>query len=155
MSELRIAKVLYRSLASASSKTCTAPDKLPQTIEAAAFRMVENIRMRVAVGKLSGVRVIQIIQPIPVVGMGHASYSVPNNLINLGPHHRSALAFQKILDWVSKLHEVGDVHNLSQEYIFGPMYIDSVHYSPEFNAWISKRIKALIDESDVSQPQAC
>ena len=96
--------------------------------------------MRVAVDKLYGAR---IIQPIPGVGMGHASYSVPNNLINLGPHHGSALAFQKIPYWLSKLHEVGDVHDLSQEYIFGPMYIDSVHYSPEFSAWMSKKLKPL------------
>lgn len=152
--ESRVAVLIYRFFNAKTpriNQNSSAPDD--SMINAAADRMIQNFRMRAAIAEIYGTRIIQVIQPIPGKGLGHKFSKVPPHLINLGAHQNSTLGYSVMAKWMRQLQPMKDVYDLSDLSICAPMYIDSVHYSREFNELIARTIVEKI-KYEKGGPQA-
>ena len=108
-------------------------------------RLRFNFLARQNIGDINGVKVLNILQPVPGFGIGHKTSKVPAHLLRLGAHINSARGYQLI----EKEEFVLNVSylDLSELSIDAPMYIDTVHYTPEFNKEIAKTISDTIYNS--------
>ena len=103
-----------------------------------------NIEARSNIGKENGIKVLNVLQPVPTFGAGHSTSKVPNHLITFGYHLNSARGYELIEEGglQADKFKLLDLKHLS---IKSPMYIDSVHYSPSFNREIALQIKNSIN----------
>ena len=112
-------------------------------------RLRFNFLARQNIGDINGVKVLNVLQPVPGYGIGHTTSKVPAHLLQLEGHVNSARGYQLIeKEEFSLSIPYLDLSTLS---IDAPMYIDTVHYSPEFNKEIAKRISDMIDNSFIKK----
>ncbi len=107
-------------------------------------RLSFNFLLRTEVGKINDVRVLNILQPVPGYGVGHKFSNVPQNLLRLGDHLNSGRGYELIAE--KGLDPRAHYLDLSNFAINTPMFIDSVHYSPEFNKDIAVKIKETLEK---------
>lgn len=114
------------------------------TLNAVIERLRFNIEARSNIGKENGIKVLNVLQPVPTFGAGHSTSKVPNHLITFGYHLNSARGYELIEEGglQADKFKLLDLKHLS---IKSPMYIDSVHYSPSFNREIALQIKNSIN----------
>lgn len=156
VADIRIAKVIYRLLEpDAPSEDESTPPAEAVDTGPAVRRMIENFRLRALIGDGYGIRVIQIIQPVPGFGIGHKNTKVPIDLINLGSHRNSTVGYQNKAQWLDSARGVSDVYDLSELLLCEAMYVDSVHYSSKFNELIAKNLKGVIDSQPYSLMDVC
>ena len=88
---------------------------------------------------------IQILQPAPIYEDSYASSNIPEDF---KWYNSKDLNYQKVKagykKYLSKISD--DVLDLSKFKITEPMYIDGVHYSPQFNFKIAEKISKIILE---------
>ena len=101
-------------------------------------RLEFNFTARQVIGKLNGIKVLNVLQPVPGYGIGHKTSKVPDHLLRFGEHVNSAKGYQIIKKQGFKS-EV-EYLDLSDLAIDTAMFIDTVHYSPEFNQKIASEI---------------
>ena len=86
---------------------------------------------------------IQILQPAPIYEDSYASSNIPEDF---KWYSSKDLNYQKVKagykKYLSKISD--DVLDLSKFKITEPMYIDGVHYSPQFNFKIAEKISKII-----------
>ena len=112
-------------------------------------RLRFNFLARQNIGDINGVKVLNVLQPVPGYGIGHKTSKVPAHLLRLEGHVNSARGYQLIEEEEFSLNvSYLDLRTLS---IDAPMYIDTVHYSPAFNKEIAKRISDMIDNSFIEK----
>ena len=112
-------------------------------------RLRFNFLARQNIGEINGVKVLNVLQPVPGYGIGHKTSKVPTHLLRLKRHVNSARGYQLIEEEEFNLNvSYLDLSTLS---IDAPMYIDTVHYSPAFNKEIAKRISDMIDNSFIEK----
>lgn len=108
-----------------------------------ASRLEGNFKARAALGDLYGIRVVNVLQPVPGFGVGHATSNVPESLLNLGDHKKSGDGYITL-----NRGKLGDAESnfldLSNFGTSEPMYVDTVHYTPSFNQAIAQKIKQFV-----------
>lgn len=112
-------------------------------------RLRFNFLVRQNIGEINGVKVLNVLQPVPGYGIGHKTSNVPDHLLRLKGHVNSARGYQIIEE--EKFNLSVSYLNLSDLSIDAPMYIDTVHYSPAFNREIANRIADVIDNSFIAK----
>lgn len=109
-------------------------------------RIEFNFRTRVIIGEANNIKVINVLQPIPSFGIGHATSLVPDEIISIDNHINAARGYA-ILD-KKKLGKLDDNFiDLTLLEIKEPMYIDTVHYSPQMN----KKIASILYDFLISE----
>ena len=112
-------------------------------------RLRFNFLARQSIGDINGVKVLNVLQPVPGYGIGHKTSKVPTHLLRLEGHVNSARGYQLIEE--EKFNLSVSYLDLSSLSIDEPMYIDTVHYSPEFNKQIAERISDMINNSFIEK----
>lgn len=102
-------------------------------------RLLANFIIRSEIAKKYNIKIINVIQPVPGFGLGHTNSNVPKNLIKMNEHVNSGRGY-RIMDLSRFQTNDSNLLNLSNLSIVKPMYIDTVHYSPEFNLEIAKNL---------------
>ena len=102
-------------------------------------RLERNTAMRNAVGAQMGIQIVNILQPVPLFGVGHATSFVPESFLNFKDHANSGRGYELIHEG-SALLDDPTVVNLADLTPEGQMYVDTVHYHPEVNAQIARAI---------------
>ena len=106
-------------------------------------RLRFNFLARQKIGDINGVKVLNVLQPVPGYGIGHNTSKVPAHLLRLEGHVNSTRGYQLIEK--EKFNLNVSYLDLSKLSIDAPMYIDTVHYSPAFNKEIAKKISDMIN----------
>lgn len=113
----------------------------PEQISKAITRLYLNQAMVEFIGDKLGVAVLNVLQPIPLYGVGHKTSQVPREVLNFGDHENSGLAYRKMLMPNGELrHQNSRTLNLANLGINEGMYVDTVHYTPLFNKKIAQEI---------------
>jgi len=110
-------------------------------------RLNLNHSITEAIGDKLGVAVINVIQPVPLYGVGHKTSNVPQELLNYGDHVNSGVAY-KIMFTPNTKSTYTRVRTLNLAN-FGSeegMYVDTVHYTPSFNEEIASKIQVRLLE---------
>ncbi|UXX83686.1 SGNH/GDSL hydrolase family protein [Roseovarius pelagicus] len=102
-------------------------------------RLERNIAMRTAVANGFGTRIVNVLQPVPLYGPGHATSYVPAEFLHFKDHVNSGRGYELIHERPTLLSNP-TVLNLAELGATGQMYVDTVHYHPEFNRLIAERI---------------
>ena len=119
------------------------PDDVLKKVER---RLRFNFSVRNAIGNEENIKVINVLQPIPGFGKGHATSNVPSHLLRFGDHVNSGRGYE-ILDRSTLDADHTNFLDLSDLSISGPMFVDTVHYTSEFNREIATRLKDFILDS--------
>lgn len=136
-----------------TTKTSGAVTASQQQITRAIARFHINHSIVESIGDKFGITVVNVLQPIPLYGLGHKTSQVPSELLNFGDHANSGFAYREMLTPNGEL-RYQDFHilNLANLGISEGMYVDTVHYSPLFNKKIAleiyKRLSDLFKEQD-------
>lgn len=93
-----------------------------------------------SVGDKLGITVLNVIQPIPLYGVGHKTSKVPQELLNFGDHANSGNAYKIMFASELQPYNRPRTLNLAELEIEEGMYVDTVHYSPLFNKEIASKI---------------
>ena len=112
-------------------------------------RLRFNFLARQNIGEINGVKVLNVLQPVPGYGIGHKTSKIPAHLLRLEGHVNSARGYQ--LFEKEKFNLNVPYLDLSELSIDAPMYVDTVHYTPAFNKEIAKRISDVIDNSFIEK----
>ncbi len=117
---------------------CGSLDNAARVIE----RLDVNRRMIAAIGEQLNISTIFVQQPVPTYGYDNSKRPVPlQDMKKLGLHNNSAIGYPMMI----RQREAGalfskDVLWLENAKIDRNMYVDLVHYSPQFNDEIAKQI---------------
>jgi hypothetical protein len=118
------------------------------------FRYGISVAIQNFVAKNFGVRILRFIEPSPYLNCRPEQYLLPR--ISSGNIR---------FDYVKRLYNVIGNHGCSKvfgdsdfisivdigQYVFGPLYIDECHFSPEFNQLIAKKIAMHVRNSRRTQ----
>jgi hypothetical protein len=120
-----------------------------EQISKAIRRLFLNHSIVESVGDKFGIIVLNVMQPIPLYGIGHQTSHVPKELVNFGDHVNSGLAYQAMSTPQGEFsHLDSQTLNLANLQIDEGMYVDTVHYSPLFNeriaSEISKKLSSML-----------
>ena len=104
---------------------------------------LKNQKIVRAISKEFEIDLIQILQPAPIYEDSYASSNIPEEF---KWYSSKDLNYQKVKagykKYLSKISD--DIIDLSKFKIKEPMYIDGVHYSPQFNFEIAEKISKII-----------
>ena len=102
--------------------------------------LINNQKIIKGISKIYGIKLLQILQPVPIYKDSYESSNIPNeyyvNNVNDASTKKFKLSYKIYIEKKPK-----DVLDLSKLKIEGPMYIDGAHYSSEFSSEIAKKIK--------------
>ena len=94
-----------------------------------------------SIGDKFGITILNVIQPIPLYGVGHKTSHVPRKALNFGDHINSGAAYRLMFESDRKSFQPNSkTLNLADLSIEEGMYVDTVHYSPKFNQEIAYKI---------------
>ena len=130
------------------SSTVTAVTASREQILKAISRLNINHSITEAICDKLGITIINVIQPVPLYGVGHKTSKVPQELLNYGDHVNSGAAYKIMFTPNSRSpytrNRTLNLANLASE---EGMYVDTVHYSPLFNERIASEIhERLLEE---------
>jgi len=129
------------------SKISSVSNATANEIDKALRRLEVNHMLISSIAKNLNIKVLFVKQPIPTYGVGHTTSNVPTNMLNFDLHANSGLAYRVMESKKTDLNcSPGCVIDLSKFGIDQPMYVDTVHYTPEFNQAIAERISQKLSE---------
>ncbi len=112
-----------------------------QQLRAAIARLGLNHSITETIGDKLGVAIVNVIQPVPLYGIGHKTSKVPQELLNYGDHVNSGAAYKMMFGSSrTPLYNRSRTLNLANLGIEEGMYVDTVHYSAQFNKKIAFEI---------------
>ncbi len=112
-----------------------------EQILAAIRRLNINHSITEGIGDKLGIVILNVIQPVPSYGVGHQYSKVPKELLNLADHVNSKAAYELMLDpAAASPYTRSRSLNLAGLGINDAMYVDTVHYTPQFNEKIASEI---------------
>ena len=111
----------------------------------AIHRLSLNHSIIESIGDKLGITILNVIQPIPLYGVGHKTSHVPKERLNFGDHKNSGVAYQVMFGPNGDFsHPNSRTLNLANLGIDEGMYVDTVHYTPLFNEKIASEIHQKI-----------
>ncbi len=125
----------------------TTPSATVKQLNSAIRRLEMNNMLVSAIASNLGIEVLFVKQPIPTYGVGHKTSKVPAHMLNFGSHLNSGIAYKLMRNKDSNLKcSPGCILDLSEFGINQPMYVDTVHYTPQFNKAIAERISQKLSK---------
>ena len=109
-------------------------------------RLEANMAVRSAAAERLGIQIVNVLQPVPLYGPGHSTSLVKADLLNLGEHVNSGRGYELIHENAELLADP-TLLNLAEFGSDGQMYVDTVHYHPDFSKMIAERILSRLDLS--------
>ena len=107
--------------------------------------LINNQKMNESISKKYDIKLINVLQPVPIYEDSYSTSNVPKDFLpsNQNSNDRLKFGYQTY-----NLNITNKILNLSKLKIEKPMFIDGVHYSPEFNEVIANLItKELISKN--------
>jgi hypothetical protein len=141
---------LYRLLEErfGASKQVSASVAPPEKLRTAIARLNTNHAIIEAIGDKLGISVLNVVQPIPLYGIGHKTSKVPQAFLNFGDHVNSGAAYAMIFSQGQEsAYKRTRTLYLANFGISEAMYVDTVHYSPKFNQSIADEIYKVLTQS--------
>jgi hypothetical protein len=130
-----------------TSKRIDASVASPEQLRRAISRLNVNHEIIEAIGDTLGISVMNVIQPIPLYGIGHKTSKVPQALLNFGDHVNSGAAYELMFSsGQSSPYQRTRTLNLANYGNQEGMYVDTVHYSPKFNQSIADEIYGALSQ---------
>lgn len=128
-----------------NSSTEFQPTATNQEILRAIKRLEINHGIISHISKAYNIKALFVKQPIATYGVGHKTSKVPDFMLNFGDHANSAKAYEMINSENYNLDCLPECElDLADFGIDQPMYVDTVHYTPEFNEAIAQKISEKI-----------
>ena len=110
--------------------------------------LINNQKINQAVSKMYNVKLVNILQPAPIYSDSHSTSRVPKEFLPTDDTSfikNVKLGYQVYL---SKKHNLA--LNLSELKVKEPMFIDTVHYSPEFSEAIANIINNELESNNAN-----
>ena len=139
----RLLEEKFGSKATIDEHTNISNEQLLKTIA----RFNRNHEILESIGGKFGITILNVLQPVPLYGIGHKTSSVPTELLNFKDHVNSGAAYREMLKPNGEI-KFKNPHmlNLANLGISESMYVDTVHYTPMFNKKIAQEISQKLIE---------